>query len=94
MWFCFFLQRPQTSSSSGVPVCAGRASGGHWRELQAEHEREAGALHQAVSAGEEGVQPTRRAPGEEEAEGSSVPNSAYHRGGGEPGKKKNQVNKI
>lgn len=75
----------QTSATSGVPVRSGRAGGRARRELQTEHEREAGALQQAVAAREAERRPRRRPPGEEEAEGGSLPHTAHHRGGGQPG---------
>lgn len=76
---------PKPAQTAGVPARSGPAGRGPRRELQTEHEREAGALQQAGAGGEAERRPRPRPPGEEEAEGGSLPHAAHHRGGGQPG---------
>lgn len=85
LWCHVTHQHSQTSTTSGGPVCAGWVRGGWRRELQAEHEREAGPLQQTVPAWEGGSRACWRAPRETKAKGGSVPHAAHHSGGGQSG---------
>lgn len=84
-FFVFFLQCLQSRTSSGVSVCPSWVCGRWGWELQAQYEREVGALQQTVSAREAGREQGWWASREAKAEGVSVPHATHHCGGSQPG---------